>query len=232
MNLWQMDQVLREVRIATPLLACWESKTHPAQIRLQAHLSELKAQLGDLDSLGPHLGLEYHVDVEIEERLQRHYDLENYLTPIVAALGSHRFRHVAARKSIGTGSRLMLGSTKVKPFPPNSEWSHFNHKMSGSVQSKNWKADLREAINRAGVQAVEPGPVAVEMLWAVDPTRNWVNLWKPTGDAMGPILGYVGDANPFSPQDDRITVLGLHLHHDPHIGFDVDVSLWWKPFTS
>jgi hypothetical protein len=49
-------------------------------------------------------------------------------------------------------------------------------------------------------------------------------LWKPTGDAMGPVLG---EYRPFSPHDDRIVALSLHLNTDASIGHNVDIGMWW-----
>jgi hypothetical protein len=45
---------------------------------------------------------------------------------------------------------------------------------------------------------------------------------------MGPVLGVVGAHNPFSPRDDRIVDLELHLNTDASIGHDVDVAMWWR----
>ena len=46
---------------------------------------------------------------------------------------------------------------------------------------------------------------------------------------MGPVLGEPNVTNPFSPNDDRIVTLGLHLNVDPEVGHDVDVAMRWRP---
>ena len=56
-----------------------------------------------------------------------------------------------------------------------------------------------------------------------------VELWKPTGDAMGPVLGEPEAKRPYNLADDRITVLYLHLNPDTSMGNDVDVGMWWRP---
>jgi len=61
--------------------------------------------------------------------------------------------------------------------------------------------------------------------------RNWVNLWKPTGDAMGPVLGE-NPSRRFNPDDDRIVSLGLHLNLDREAGYAVDVGMWWRSQTA
>ena len=65
--------------------------------------------------------------------------------------------------------------------------------------------------------------------WRCDPARrNWANLWKLTGDAMGPILGLTHDSNPYAPQDDRITALHLYRTDVSELGHDVEIGLWWR----
>jgi hypothetical protein len=90
-----------------------------------------------------------------------------------------------------------------------------------------WKEKLRTAL-AATAQQLPPGEVEALMAWRCSPNRNWVNLWKPTGDAMGPILGEPDPRRPFRPNDDRITALGLHLNSDSSFGHAVAVGLWWR----
>jgi len=70
------------------------------------------------------------------------------------------------------------------------------------------------------------------LAWRCSATRNWVWLWKPTGDAMGPVLGEPDACHPFNPNDDRIVALALHLNADPATGHEVDVAMWWRPSIS
>jgi hypothetical protein len=100
--------------------------------------------------------------------------------------------------------------------------------MTGSAQSKQWKRDLEMSLASFSTEILPPGRVAVEIVWTASPTRNWVSLWKPTGDALSPVLGRVRPNAEFNPQDDRITVLGLHVHRDSNIGHDVRVDLWFR----
>jgi hypothetical protein len=61
--------------------------------------------------------------------------------------------------------------------------------------------------------------------------RNWVNLWKPAGDAMGPILGYDHSRNPHHPRLDRLTRLEFHRQADERLVSAVEVEYWWTPAT-
>ena len=231
MKLWQPLEIFRQIEGIRPLLASWESKKHPAQIRLQTYLDEVASALDPLPEASTGLFLHLDVDVEEPERLSRHYDLENYLTPLVFRLGAQRFRLVSARKYVGDGSRLLVGSVQPLEFPESEGWQQFSCDAGSGVQSKRWKRELRESLAEARPMPLPAGPVEVHLAWrcAPYPQRNWVSLWKPTGDAMGPVLGEPDPRNPFNPNDDRIVFLGLHLNADPKAGHMVDVTMCWRP---
>jgi hypothetical protein len=69
------------------------------------------------------------------------------------------------------------------------------------------------------------GPVRLEVSFTVGPRRNWLNLCKPTIDALDAILGRTRPDRAWHPRDERITELGLHRHLDPDLGHDVAVRL-------
>lgn len=75
------------------------------------------------------------------------------------------------------------------------------------------------------------GAVEVEVAWRCDAktARRWSNWWKPTGDAMGPVLGEPQAHKPFNPADDRIVSLAMHLVSDSTMGKAVDVGMRWQP---
>lgn len=41
----------------------------------------------------------------------------------------------------------------------------------------------------ADTELIEAGPVHLDIVFGVGPTRSWLNLWKPTVDALGALLG-------------------------------------------
>jgi hypothetical protein len=61
------------------------------------------------------------------------------------------------------------------------------------------------------------------------PQRNWLTLWKPTIDALDPLLGRTREARDWHPQDGRITDLGLHVTVDASLGHDVLISIAAAP---
>ena len=225
---WSPDTLLAEIAIEKPLLACWESKTHPAQIRMQSYLDSISQQLTQFDDLESGLCLEYEIDVERQDRMIRHHDLENYLTPIAQRLGGRRFCLARARKFVGGGSRLRISTCRIEQQSSDLNWPSLSATISGGIDSKAWKSSLVDVANTRVSEPLGPGPVHLEIAWRTDPALNWTRLWKPTGDGLGPLLGYSRVGASFHPQDDRITSIGFHLTHDPKMSRTVDLRVAWK----
>ena len=53
---------------------------------------------------------------------------------------------------------------------------------------------------------------------------NYLNLWKPTIDALGPILGSDSSGREWSPDDGRITELGMHVTADSKSPYGVKIG--------
>ena len=168
------------------------------------------------------------IGVKDTKHLTHHHDLENYLTPVVHHLGHQHIVLVTAEKYVGGGSRLLVG--RVAPGAKERQMSdrhHFSCAVGSGVQNKNWKERLRSKLQASGAEPLPAGPVGVRMAWRCSSNRNWVSLWKPTGEALGPVLGEPDPRNHFNPADDCIVSLALHLNADDTLGHDVDVALWW-----
>jgi hypothetical protein len=69
------------------------------------------------------------------------------------------------------------------------------------------------------------GGVTLQLAFVVGPGRAWANLWKPTIDALGAILGRDEGAGEWNTRDGRITELGLHCTIDPNRGHDVEIAI-------
>ena len=59
----------------------------------------------------------------------------------------------------------------------------------------------------------------------IGPRRNWLNLWKPTIDALDALLGQMVPAQPWHPREGRIVKLGLHQQVDNYLGHDVVLAI-------
>lgn len=100
-------------------------------------------------------------------------------------------------------------------------------RATGSTQTKAYKQQIRFAV--ASAPEIAPGPVQLQLGFVVGPQRNWTSLWKPTIDALDPLLGRTREDRDWHPKDGRITDLALHVHVDPTLGHDVAVSIAAAP---
>lgn len=82
---------------------------------------------------------------------------------------------------------------------------------------------MRSAV--AGATEIAAGAVHLQISFTVSPQRNWLNLWKPTIDALDPLLGRTHAGRDWHPSDGRITELGLHVTIDPELGIDILVAI-------
>ena len=171
------------------------------------------------------LFLDLLVDVQRPDRLMKHYDVENYLTPLAGRLGWQRFVMAVGRKRVGGGSRLSVGIARASPPESRKFVTAVVDAGSGSTTGQ-WKSRLRDSVAALEMPMLPPGPVALELSWRCSPALNWVALWKPTGDAMGSILGEPDSRNPFNVADDRIVSLTLHRDIDPAMGRGVHVGFF------
>lgn len=230
MKLWREATTACDHDDIHPLLASWEKSTHPSQIRLSEYREDLVSRTSPLPD-SDELWLELAVDVGDASKLQHHYDVENYLTPLFDSrcLPHSRFVLVRGSKHVGGGSWLRIGiaeETSQQPSP--EEWSCFQLNAGTGPSTKAWKSRIHDAFKATEPAPLPPGPVEAQLAFRCSPNRNWVSLWKPTGDVMGPVLGYASDDNPFHPNDDRITRLTLHVERDATVGHDVEVGIWWR----
>src|SRR5260370_42657189 len=92
-----------------------------------------------------------------------------------------------------------------------------------SSQSEAFKEQIRDQLGTAW--PLPPGPVQIQLCFTVGPSRNWLNLWKPTLDAFGQILGHAPAAAPWAPLDGRIVDLGLHCRVRPVMRNDVLITI-------
>ncbi|MEO6398080.1 MAG: hypothetical protein ABIP13_06395 [Tepidiformaceae bacterium] len=225
-------EILRRVDGITPLLASWDSATKPSQQRLKAYLDTLQGGLGLENHADSGLYIDLVVDVGLAARLSRHYDLENYLTPVAHRLGWGRFVFARAVKRVGGGSSITIGVAAEDPAPLPERWTSLAFKAGAGASHSAWKQGIRAALMAANVVQMGPGPVAVGLAWRCAPAKNWVALWKPTGDAMGPVLGEPDPHNCFNVADDRIVELLLHRDVDSSMGQDIDVGMAWRSTDS
>jgi len=228
-QLWTTTDIYKKIKIIEPRLESWNAKSDPDQVKLQNYLDDIQRNFG---TLPPHSDLFLHMDIDVQKQnnLFHHHDLDNYLYPLVNRIGTANFKFVSATKRVGGGSWLLIGQAKMLAEIAEKEtWRYFSYDADSiSVQKASWKNQLREALKSRQNQQLNPGGVEVQLIWHCTSHRNWATLWKPTIDAMGPVLGEPFAHRPFYPNDDRIVSLGLHLNIDDMIGWSVYVGMMWR----
>jgi hypothetical protein len=223
-----MGTPLKVLERIEPQIASWDHKEHTNQIRLKAYLKEVEEHFASVLTGPGRLALNLIIDLKRADRLYRGNDVENYITPLVYSLGWRNFLYAQVEKRIGGGSRIEIGEAVRSAAPTvGKAWSG---RIERNLAASDGKRSIRLELLRAVESPSPPGPMAVHMAWRLPSSRNWVGLWKPTGDAMGPVVGesrYPGKE--FHPDDDRITKLMLHrCVYDTLEPRVVDIGLWWS----
>lgn len=210
-----------------PRLASWDRADHPSQLSLSRFLDDFEATVAAFGDLTGPLAVKMNVALEAGVPLLVHRDLDNYLTPIMTRLRGRDVVSVWGTKAYGTTSTVQLERAAVATGDLEG-WSFAQARPMGSATTIGWKQSLRDQIAQSVVEA-PPGALEMQVSYRVGPDRAWVNLWKQTLDALGPILGLEDPKNPFHPLDGRIVHLGLHQTLVAGRGFDVEVGIWWRP---
>jgi hypothetical protein len=209
-----------------PRLASWNVAGHPDQRRLAAsldHAEELLAPtLGQLT--GP-VALRLDVGLANHVLLLEAHDLDNYAFPLAQRLT--RTQHldlvsVWATKATANTS-LIRCETATRASLPGPFDYRATVQTTASAAMTAYKQQVSDRLT--GATELPPGPIAVELAFVVGPRRNWLNLWKPTIDALDRLLGRTHLDREWHPRDGRITELGLHRTIDETLGDGVVITI-------
>ena len=158
-------------------------------------------------------------------KLLDHHDLDNYLFPLSRRLMKNRnlaLGSVWATKSAGVTSSIRCEPASAHAAPEVVDY-RATIRTTASARTRAFKQQIRGQL--AGSHEMDAGPVSLEIAFAVGSRRNWINLWKPTIDALGGLLGWTRPDREWHPRDGRITELGLHRTILPALGTDVVIAL-------
>lgn len=208
----------------TPRLASWNKATDPDQVRLKDYLDDTADLLRSATTTvrGP-WSLRMDVGLPAGTDLTNMADLDNYAYPLASRLRTNQLVSVWCTKGHSVTSHVLVAAARPTAPPPEL-WSA---RTTASSQTSGYKEQVRSGVAEAA--EILTGPVQLEIAFVVGPRRNWLNLWKPTIDALDPLLGRTRPDRSWHPKDGRITTLGLHLKTDPALGNDVVVSISATP---
>ena len=207
-----------------PQLASWDIAGSPGRVKLGEFLDHAEAEappiLAAVDGL---LAVELNVGLRDELPLTGGgRDLDNYLFPLAQRLGPARIAAMFGRKVHGP-SFLVVGHAQPDHVASSPQ---FSAQIAGSYSRPERKATLRERLLQVQHDVLAAGDIGMTIGITTGPGRNWTNIWKPLIDSSGPVLGE-NPGQPFQPDDDRITSLGLHHNVNTAIGHDVIITAWW-----
>ena len=209
----------------TPRLASWNKAGDPDQLRLAEYLDDTADLLMSARvNRGP-WALVLDVAIPPGRDLLNMADLDNYAYPLAARMRDERLVSVWCTKRHGTVSSALVAPAHETIGPPQS----YMVRTTASAQTARYKEQVRSALVDAS--QLGPGPVQLQIAFVVGARRNWMNLWKPTIDALDPLLGRTRPDREWHPNDGRIVDLSLHVHKDPSLGHDVVASIAAEPAT-
>lgn len=147
-------------------------------------------------------------------------DLDNYAKPLASRLKDDGLVSVWCTKQHAEKSFVWIEAAREVHVPSAD--------VLLVTTTASWEAHAaQEQIRTAAAGRIElpDGPVRLELAFVVGPSRNWLNLWKPTIDSLGSFLGHEHPFRPWNPRDGRITELGMHLTVDPALRNDVTIGI-------
>lgn len=207
-----------------PQVLSWDAPDTWAQQRLIPYRSEITEHFGTVEGDG--LSLRLDCGLGPTNNVETAGDLDNFLVPVIDALGPRRFVAAWGSKDAGTVSRLAVGPPTPLPTTSLDGWHHASVRTSTSASTTAWKAEIAAQVAHATPLA-STGAAALIIAFVVGPSRAWHNLWKPAIDALGQILG--PGPRQWHPRDGRITELGLSVQVDPILVWAIAIDFWWQP---
>lgn len=211
-----------QLRVA-PRLASWNKADHPDQIRLRAYLDDTEKLVTDSQVDGP-CALRLDVGLPEERSLLDAGDLDNYAYPLASRLQDPNLVSVWCTKQHHDHSTVRIAAAREVPGPSSGV---LLARTAASASSVAYKEQIHAAVSDAA--ELPPGPVRLELSFVLGPSRNWLNLWKQTIDALDPLLGRTRPDRAWHPRDGRITELGMHCTVDPAAGNQVLVAVHASP---
>lgn len=202
-----------------PQLASWEKASDPSQSKLRAYLDDTEALLAASRIDGP-WALRLDVGLPPERDLLDMGDLDNYAFPLAYRLRDPGLVSVWCTKQHSDQSFVRIEPVRQAPAP---SMGLVVARTTVSTSTVAFKKQIHSAVR--GASQLPAGPVRLELAFVVGPHRNWLNLWKPTIDSLGPLLGRTYPERDWHPLDGRITELGLHLTVDADAGNSVVVGI-------
>lgn len=172
------------MRVA-PQLDSWDKAGDPAQVRLRPFLDDTEALLA-ASRIDDQWALRLDVGRPTIRDLLDGADLDNYAFPLARRLDDPELVSVWCTKQHSKQSFVRIEAARETP-PPSTDIL-----VARTTDVSYTKPAYKEQIRAAVANATElPAgrPVRLELAFIVGSGTKWWNLWKPTIDALDPLLG-------------------------------------------
>jgi hypothetical protein len=207
-----------------PQLASWNKADEAEQKQLRLFLDETEALLATSQIEGI-WALRLDVGRPRARDLLNGADLDNYLKPLVSRLSDAALVSVWCTKQYSEQSFVRVGAAHEMLSRPTSL---IVARPTASYENVAYKEQVQSAV--AHCTELPAGPVRLELAFLIGPNRRWWHLWKPTIDALEPLLGRdPWETRLWHPRDGRITELGMHLTVDPSLRHEVLIGIEAQP---
>lgn len=211
-----------------PRLTSWDIAGSRSQTTLADSLAQPTELLKAAVAEGAHpLGVLLDVHLNDARSWLTAYDLDNYLYPLAhhaRQVDTGRFVSFRATKRLGEApSTIRIGPVE-RDASATAGWRNLRVMTTGSAEKPVYKQSIHQQLVDGGESALGPGPVELDLAFRVGPSRNWLNLWKPTIDALGPLLGATSQ-RPWNPDDGRVANLALHCAVDQTLRYEVHIAI-------
>ena len=168
---------------------------HPSQRRLKEFLDDTEDLVAESRISGS-WSLRLDVGFASDRNLLDRSDLDNFAYPLAARLKDERLVSVWCTKKHNDQSYVRIEAAR-QTAPPLVDVVVAEPTASYSKPGGLYKMQVRAAV--AELPQIPPGPVRLELAFVVGHTMNYLNLWKPTIDALGPLLGSDNSGREWSP---------------------------------
>lgn len=205
---------------AVPQVDPWGKADDPAEVRQREFLDHAQKLLEPLRPAGD-WALRLDVGLPTTRNLLTGGDLDNFAFRLAGRLNDPKLVSVWCTKQ--HSERSFVRVEAACEMPPAAEFLVATT-TGASSESTAYKQQIEAAVARAA--ELPEGPVRLELAFVVGEGRKWWNLWKPTIDPLGPLLGRdPSGQTPWSPRDGRITELGMHLTVNPAFRYEVEIGI-------
>lgn len=187
----------------------WEKADASYQRRMSKYLDDTEDLLRPtlIGSRGP-LSLRLDVALPRDRVLLDDSRLHDFAYPLVTRLTATVGRQFSSVWC--TKRHAALSTITIEPAVPLAA-RQFGQTTTfvtrHSYAKLGFKEEVRDAVSR--LAPIEEGPVNLHISFLTGFPRTWANLWKPTIDGLGRLLG-TNPANPWEPHHNRVVELALH----------------------